>query len=57
LPENERKKVPRNIFIVKPGEVTNRGHGITVESEIKDIEAILNRKEIYKNGKLKTYIV
>ncbi len=57
MPENERKKVPRNIFIVKPGEVTNRGHGITVESEIKDIEAILNRKEIYKNGKLKTYIV
>ena len=53
----EGKKGPKNIYIVKPGELTNRGHGITVESELKDIEAILNRKEIYKNGKLKTYIV
>ena len=35
---------------MKPGEVTNRGHGITVESEIRDIEYILNRKEIHKNG-------
>jgi hypothetical protein len=57
LPENERKKIARNIFIVKPGEMTNRGFGITVESELKDIEAILNRKEIYKNGNFKTYIV
>jgi hypothetical protein len=37
--------------------MTNRGHGITVESELKDIEALLNKKETYKNGKLKTYIV
>ena len=37
--------------------MTNRGHGITVESELKDIENILNNKETYKNGKEKTYIM
>ena len=29
--------MPQNIFIVKPGEVTNRGFGITVESDISAI--------------------
>lgn len=26
---------PRNIWIIKPGEITNRGTGITVLSEIE----------------------
>ena len=42
---------------MKPGEVTNRGHGISVESELKDIENILNKKELHKNGNPKTYIM
>ncbi len=52
MTENDKKKVkqPQNIYIIKPGEVTNRGHGITVESEIKSIEEILNKKELHKNG-------
>lgn len=36
LNEGERQKTdqPRNIYIVKPGEVTNRGRGIQVLSDI-----------------------
>ena len=32
LSENEKKlkKQPQNIYIIKPGEVTNRGNGISV---------------------------
>lgn len=33
---NQTKK-PRNIWIIKPGEITNRGTGITVLSEIDQI--------------------
>ena len=46
-----------NIWIIKPGENTNRGTGITVTNELNEINAILSEKIIYKNGKCKTYII
>ena len=42
---------------MKPGEHTNRGHGISVESELTEINNILNKKELHKNGNPKTYIM
>lgn len=35
-------KVPRNVWILKPGENSNRGNGITVCSTIKEIIAEIN---------------
>tara|TARA_B110000503_G_C6951186_1_gene331090 strand:+ start:265 stop:399 length:135 start_codon:yes stop_codon:yes gene_type:complete len=32
---------PKNIYIIKPGEVTNRGNGISVESDLDVIIGIL----------------
>jgi len=31
----------RNIWIVKPGELTNRGNGITVIDEVYELDAII----------------
>lgn len=44
LSEAERvnSQPPKNIYIIKPGEVTNRGHGITVMNDITQIQYILN---------------
>jgi len=42
---------------VKPGEVTNRGRGITVCSDMSNILNILNSGDIHINGKPKTYII
>ena len=53
---SEEKKT-RNIWIIKPGEVTNRGSGITVCKDLKMINEILNKKEFHKNGKPLTFIV
>jgi len=38
--ESEKHKIPmpRNIYILKPGEVTNRGRGICVLSDINSIK-------------------
>lgn len=45
LSEPEKKKITqqKNIYIIKPGENTNRGTGITIESELCDIERILQK--------------
>jgi len=51
---NEKLK---NIWIVKPGEFSNRGKGITVCNKIEMVEEILNAKEMQKNGQPRTYIV
>lgn len=47
----------KNIWIIKPGEITNRGIGITVCGELSEIKQILSSAEIHPNGKHKTYIV
>ena len=41
--ENVKKEsCVKNIWIVKPGENTNRGVGITVESDVNEIKSIVN---------------
>lgn len=43
---------------MKPGEVSNRGNGITVIDEMYEINSILkNKNNKHANGQEKTYIV
>jgi hypothetical protein len=39
--EKQNNPKPLNIYIIKPGEVTNRGHGITVVNDVSQISSIL----------------
>lgn len=48
--DNKFKKI-HNIWIVKPGEYTNRGNGIELCDNLQDIETIIKSKEIRANGK------
>jgi len=47
----------RNIWIVKPGENTNRGNGITVAYSLDDIIIRLKGREKNADGKLRTFII
>jgi hypothetical protein len=47
----------KNIWIVKPGEVTNRGRGITVCATLDEIKIRLKSKEKNSDGSLRTYIL
>ena len=47
----------KNIWIVKPGEFSNRGNGIIVCKKLEDIKAIVKQKKKHENGHWKTYIV
>ena len=47
----------KNIWIIKPGENTNRGVGITICEKIEEIEQILTKETVHANGKPKTFIV
>ena len=46
IDENESKKIGkiRNIWIIKPGEYTNRGYGIRVCLSLDEIKKILKQK-------------
>jgi hypothetical protein len=55
--EKLTKKSCRNVWIVKPGELSNRGQGITVIDELYELNTILKKKEKHFNGTEKTYIV
>ena len=57
--EGKKQKKPKlkNIWIVKPGENSNRGRGITVCQTIEEVDSIINSKELQKSGELRTYIV
>ncbi len=46
-----------NIFIIKPGEDTNRGNGIIIAQDINTIKQTLNENLYHKKGKQYTYIV
>ena len=46
-----------NIWILKPGEYTNRGKGITVCSSLDEIKIRLKGKEKCRNGKYHTFIL
>lgn len=56
MKEEKNEKV-RNIWIVKPGEFTNRGNGITVCKNLDDIKKILKCRKKLDNGSNRTYIV
>ena len=42
-PEMLQDKSLKNIYIIKPGEETNRGRGICLESELEQIQFLLKR--------------
>jgi tubulin monoglycylase TTLL3/8 len=42
--EKVQKKDLKNIWIVKPGELSNRGQGITVIDEIYELNTIIKKK-------------
>lgn len=46
-----------NIWIIKPGESSNRGNGISVSDDLIVIKHMINTKELHNNGKPKTYIL
>jgi hypothetical protein len=46
-----------NAWIVKPGENSNRGNGIKMCLTLDDIKAVLKKREVYKDGSYRTYIV
>ena len=58
-----RYKVPRNVWIVKPGENTNRGNGINVSSNLSEIKSLVSNPGGAANSaaggevKEKTFIV
>lgn len=45
------------MWIIKPGENTNRGNGITVSYSIDDVNMRLKSRERNSDGKLRTFIV
>ena len=45
------------MWIVKPGELSNRGNGIKVCNDLNQIREILKSKATHSNGRKKTYIV
>jgi len=47
----------RNIYIIKPGEDTNRGHGIQLAQDLNAIKQILGENLFHKNGQLQTYLM
>ncbi|KRX00299.1 hypothetical protein PPERSA_10798 [Pseudocohnilembus persalinus] len=56
-PENKKNLAKlRNIWIIKPGETTNQGHGITVHQELANIESIIKNQSTFK-GKPRTWII
>lgn len=49
-------KYLNNCWIIKPGESTNRGNGISLSSQINEIAKIINEKVTHK-GTQRTYII
>ena len=52
----KKYRVPKNVWIIKPGENTNRGHGINVSSSLSEIKTLV-QKANSKAKKEKTYII
>ena len=47
----------QNVWIVKPGENTNRGNGITVCKELNQIVSLVDSNVKLNNGRGRSYIV
>ena len=50
-------KKPRNIWIIKPGENSNRGNGIKMCLSLDEIKKVLKKRDRYQDGTYRTYIV
>jgi hypothetical protein len=50
------KEEGKNIWIIKPGEYTNRGIGITVAKELNDIKNIIKKTENKRTNIIQKYI-
>lgn len=55
--EDDSKQKLQNIWIVKPGENTNRGNGITVCNSLEQIVNLVDSNVKLNNGKRRSYIV
>lgn len=53
----EIDKKTENVWIIKPGENSNRGKGIQVCQSIREIEAYMENKNKHKNGEKKSFII
>lgn len=45
------------LWIIKPGERSNRGNGISICKSLEEIKDVINKKETHKNGKIKTFVL
>ncbi|CAD8049611.1 unnamed protein product [Paramecium primaurelia] len=52
-----KQKKGNNIWIVKPGEFTNRGNGIIVCQSLAEIHKIVSKRQVHPNGKPFTYLI
>lgn len=55
--ESLQDRSKRNIYIIKPGEETNRGRGIQLESDLEQIQQLLSRTQQHKNGANLTHLM
>ncbi|EGR34749.1 tubulin-tyrosine ligase family protein, putative [Ichthyophthirius multifiliis] len=55
--EIQDDKKQQNIWIIKPGEQTNRGNGIQVLQKLSDIQEIIYQNKYHENGRKKTYLI
>ncbi|CAD8051245.1 unnamed protein product [Paramecium sonneborni] len=55
--EYYKEKKGNSIWIVKPGEFTNRGNGIIVCQNLNEIHRIVSKRQIHPNGKPFTYLI
>ncbi|CAD8050087.1 unnamed protein product [Paramecium sonneborni] len=55
--EYYKEKKGNGIWIVKPGEFTNRGNGIIVCQNLNEIHRIVNKRQTHSNGKPFTYLI
>lgn len=51
------KEENNTMWIVKPGEMSNRGCGIQVCKDIQDVKKIIKNKKSHANGKSFSYII
>ena len=47
----------KNVWIVKPGENTNRGCGITVCKDLQGVKEVVGQSVYLKNGSKRSFIV
>lgn len=55
--KRSKKDGSNNVWIVKPGELTNRGNGIIVCLTLEEIKAILKKGGRHFDGTQKTFIL